>query len=280
MEIYPTHIYKPKFDNNFKTSFTDNVIILDLDETLIHSFDGFDDLHRLQILTDPKKLDIRKRIYVLHLDDPVDAKGTGYVEKMWGIKRPYLDDFLRFCFSYFKLVIVWTAGVERYAEGIINHIFKDIGKPHLIFARNKCVNGAKPISKIIQAMVKKDFYELNNASSELVNLIENGYVLSPENFLSLDDKTYTYENNPNNGIQIPEFKPSVVISELRKNDICLKQLMNWLMLKNVRHSPDVRFLDKSIIFSDNNMKTGLSHKEQSNLIEESETEEELIDVTA
>ena len=80
-----------------KKSLTDKAIILDLDETCIHTAE--DDKSMNKSICDNPNLD--GDVYTLTLD-------AGKL-KMWGTKRPHLDEFLLFCFSYFKHVCVWSA---------------------------------------------------------------------------------------------------------------------------------------------------------------------------
>jgi carboxy-terminal domain RNA polymerase II polypeptide A small phosphatase len=69
------------------------LLILDLDETLIHSSE-----HQLE-----RQADFRVGSYFAY-------------------KRPHLEAFLEVCFAHFE-VAVWTASTEDYASQIVNEVF-------------------------------------------------------------------------------------------------------------------------------------------------------------
>nr|QBK90034.1 MAG: ctd-like (NLI interacting factor-like) phosphatase [Pithovirus LCPAC101] len=218
-------------------SITNKCIILDLDETCIHSFTYMDKLDKLNIMKDSKYLDIRRRIYKIKmLDIDGDRDGSGKHAKMWGVERPYLKEFLTFCFSYFDIVAVWSAGVYKYVHEIVRHIFKDIGEPHIIFTREDCKvekdgNLTKPISKMIEKV---------NEMNKFMNTM---------NTFIVDDRFDTFQYNYNNGILIPPYNPKSTIKGLREGDKALLRFMTWLTEKNVHQSIDIRSLEKDRIFN-------------------------------
>lgn len=216
---------------------TSKVIVLDLDETLVHAFDDLSTLRRSKILEDSDMIDLRRRVFLLDLVDPVDRRGKGRVEKFWAIKRPHLDEFLRFCFDYFDLVIVWSAGVRRYVDAVVNNIFKDIGKPYVVYAREQCVKDDRAVNhKPLRQMI-------NNIKGldKRMNL---------RNTLALDDRNSTYIDNPYNGIMIPVYSPQPNANALRTDERSLLELMDWLSRDEVVYSTDVGTLDKRYIFND------------------------------
>jgi TFIIF-interacting CTD phosphatase-like protein len=211
------------------------IIVLDLDETLVHTMDNYESLIKLNILCDPSCYDIKKRTILLRTVDCVYKKGTGVIENMWSVKRPYLDVFLKFCFEYFDYVIVWSAGVRRYVRAIVENIFKDIGTPHIVYSREKCdsnenVSNYKPLNKLMEE--NRDY--LKNMS------LENTFVI--------DDRSSTFIKNVENGILIPEYCPEANTDEIRKQDTALLELMKWFLKDEVKNCNDVRTLNKSSIF--------------------------------
>ena len=215
---------------------TNKVIVLDLDETLVHAFDDLNTLRRSKILEDPSMIDLRRRIFLLDLVDPVDRRGKGKVEKFWAIKRPHLDEFLRFCFDYFDLVIVWSAGVRRYVDAVVNNIFKDVGKPYVVYAREQCAKDKRAVNhKPLRQMIKNI-----DGLDKKMNL---------NNTFALDDRNTTYVDNPYNGIMIPVYSPSPNDNALRMDERSLLELMDWLSRDDVVYSTDVRNLDKRYIFN-------------------------------
>ena len=217
---------------------TDKCIVLDLDETLVHSHGegNIDLLKELNLLTDPTNLDLRERVYKITMDDVVHKKGAGEKTEMWGIMRPHVKEFLIFCFSYFKLVIIWSAGRKNYVHAIVDYLLKDLKRPHIIYTFDdieKLPNGTliKPLDKLFN-----NIPGLNKHMS-----LKNSFII--------DDRHSVFqEPNPKNGIEIPPYRPSFNSSSLRNDDKTLKKLMNWFMKPEVIQSNDVKNLDKTNIF--------------------------------
>lgn len=237
-----SNFYSTGVNNTTSIPITNKCIVLDLDETLIHSSEKINDLINLNIMSDPDLLDVRERVYQIIMDDVVYRKGSGIKTVMWGIVRPYAKEFLKMCFKYFKVVIVWSAGKRKYVDAIVDFLFKDIQRPHVVYSYDECEKTpsellVKPLRKLID----------NEADlSKYMNL---------ENSFMIDDRHTVYSgyknDNPNNGIQIPPYKPEFTIKSLRKYDNNLKQLMEWFLEHETINSEDVRVLDKSNIFSTN-----------------------------
>ena len=225
-------------------SITDKVIVLDLDETLLHTFEDMKDLKELNIFSDPKLLDLRRRTYIIHEFDMITARGTkglnrkGKKSIMWGIERPHLHEFLRFCFNYFKKVAVWTAGTKPYAFAIVNKIFKDLPQPHIIYSREDC-----------------KYNNLGLYHKPLLHMINNvpnlNTVMSLNNSFIIDDRTTNFTDNPNNGITIPPYDPYPTIAHMTLDDNRLLKLKEWFLSSKVKNSTDVRKLNKKYIFIDN-----------------------------
>ncbi len=214
------------------------VIVLDLDETLIHTSteDDMSSLYRMGILTDPQKIDLRQRIFFIEIDDAVGKRGYGDHEKMWAIKRPNLDEFLDFCFQYFDLVIVWSAGADRYVHSVVDNIFRDHPEPHVVYGRSECVTDPRAGNyKPLKKMMRK------------VSGIIDRMMLS--NTFVIDDKESTYIDNVDNGIKIPAYEPRPIVEELRDDDQALIELMDWLEQDVVKSSKNVQTLDKGNIFT-------------------------------
>lgn len=205
---------------------TRKVLLLDLDETLIRlqnsSVEEFNKIRK-----DPSNMDIRRNLFVLDFVDQ-DDDGNWERVQLWAIKRPHLDQFLRFAFDYFSLIIIWSAGVSRYVKSIVKELFKDYPQPPIIYTRSdqKDNSGNKPLEQMIQ------------------EIPEMKTIGSLKNILVVDDKKYTFEKNPENGIHIPVYKPK----DLRQEDTALLDLMDWLNTSTVQNATDVRKLDKKNIF--------------------------------
>lgn len=229
--------YKSDYDRIPIKSLTDKCIVLDLDETLIHSFENIYDLDNLKIYTSPSLLNLRKRIYSMQLDDVIDKKGKGTITELWGISRPFIREFLINCFSYFKIVAVWSAGQRKYVEAIVDYLFRDLKRPHVIYTYDDC-------NQLDNRLLVKPLQKMINNVPGL-----NKY-MSLKNTFIIDDRYSTFSNvNLTNGILIPPYKPYPNIVSLNSNDIALRQLSNWLLRPDVMESDDVRTLNKSDIFT-------------------------------
>src|SRR5439155_1317619 len=106
---------------------TNKSIVLDIDETLVHTFEGDcqTKFQQLNLMDDPALIDLRSRLYVLPLVD-LSKTGNSGVNLYWGVMRPSLRDFLRFCNKYFQNVCIWSAGHRDYVHGVCNQIFRGI----------------------------------------------------------------------------------------------------------------------------------------------------------
>ncbi len=228
-------LYRSSLDTLPIKALSDHAIVLDLDESLVHSSEDMTDLRTLRLFTDLKISDIKRRTYVITLDDVIERRGSGVKTQLWGVTRPHLDEFLVFCFSYFKVVAVWSAGQPKYVDAIVQKIFGDITMPHIVYSWTNCDTTTgiveKPLSKMISQVPGLDKY------------------MSLSSTLVVDDRKTTFQGNSHNGILIPPYNPRPTIDSLREEDIALLQLKTWLERSDVRESSDVRILDKSRIFA-------------------------------
>ena len=215
MSFYSSHL-----DRIGPQPLTNKCIVLDLDECLLHTFSD-NVLSRLGVFTDPKLQRLRKRCYNLKIRDAFVPKGTGRVDIVQGIKRPHLNDFLIFCFAYFKVVAVWSAGRRSYVEAIVREIFKDIQPPHVVYTWDnlrKNYGGQKydkPLLKMIAEVPQLDRY---------MNL---------QNTFMMDDRSSSFLDNPLNGIEIPAYDPEPTLQELQADDVALLQVQQWLRQPSV-----------------------------------------------
>lgn len=227
-----------------KKKYTDKCIVLDIDETLVYTHEEFKDLEHLKLFSDSKYLDLRRRTYRFHLNIQ-DEDGNPTILEMSGISRPHVEDFLSFCFQYFSVVAIWSAGQKPYVEAICDFLFRDLKKPDLIWTAEDCtpitdskgrlIGVEKPLDKMY-----KYFYEKTNGRIRM----------NETNTFILDDRLITFERtNPYNGILIPNYHPSATIESMRKDDPTLPELEKWLNNGNVIYSRDVRTLVKNNIFS-------------------------------
>lgn len=232
-------------------SITNHNIVLDIDATLLHTHDEPYDLEQLNIYTNPTRFKIRNKVYHMNLVDVTNEPGKGNVTSLSGVYRPYLKEFLDFCFEYFNNVIIWSAGKRKYVEECCRLMFP-IDRPAIIFTWDDCVNNEdglfKPLSKII-----------NNSRYSDLDITE-------KNTFHLDDRDDVYSLNPKNGVQIPEFSCNMDVDKILKHDDEeLLKFMCWLSQEKVKSSKDVRTLEKLDIFK-------LSCEEYEAILEDAVTE--------
>ena len=228
------HLYSLKSDTIKHQSITDMCVVLDLDATLIATQDSIDSLKQLEIMTNPRYIELRRRSYCLKLTDLDNQDGSRY--DFWGITRPHIEEFLLFCFNYFKYVIVWSAGKRNYVHAIVKKLFQHLRAPHLILTYDDIVldkddNVEKPISKLL----KCDLFINNQIKTNQIYVV--------------DDNETTFVRNKKNAIYIPPFDPLTTIENMSEPDTALLQLKYWLLLPHVIHAEDITLLDKSTIFS-------------------------------
>lgn len=208
---------------------TQRCIILDLDETLVHSSEDYIKLMTLQPFNDPVMLDLRSRMYNLSLDSYIKPP------TVWGVTRPYTEDFLLFCFGYFSKVCVWSAGTPEYVRKIVDEIFPSGYKPDVVYNRSHCYYTQEgDIFKPIKIMARDENLEK---------------ILRLDNTLFLDDRPQAFLKNPDNGIVIPAYEPDETYESYVQDDTALPELMDWLLQPEVLRTSDVRLLDKTKIFS-------------------------------
>lgn len=221
-----------------KMSHLDKCIVLDLDETLVHTY------------TDKELID--STIGNNYLEQIISMRGRlyelgGQLKNLWSLKRPGVDTFIRYVMNNFGLVIVWSAGTKEYVDKIVEWIFGSMGYyPDKVYSREYCdiIPGSrrsyvKPITKLCKEPDLKD-------------------KISPANILFVDDNTTSTSYNPTNAITIPAFHPIPSMKTmLLEDDDALYKIIAWLESGKVPAGVDIRTIDKSplTIFS-SKMRTG------------------------
>lgn len=205
-----------------KKPLTKNAIVLDVDETLVHTEEDMKSLVESDILSNPN---LSGDAYIISLED-------GKME-MWGTKRPHLDEFLLFCFTYFDKVCVWSAGQTDYVHALVDVLFAGFRKPDIVFTFDDCVQNEegdwiKPLEK---------FYKHPKAKGKIF----------PETTFIIDDRDYTFEQNAQNGVLIPAYCPKTM-EDIQDEEDHLNRLKRWLMYPSSRFTKDIRSLNKSQIF--------------------------------
>ncbi len=157
------------------------LIILDIDETLIHTESVPDE-------------------FADKYDYDFKFKGEGK-SLFYTKKRPFLDQFLDYVYANFD-VAIWTAAGEDYAREILKNIRVLESSLKFFYTRDNCT--------IKLNYDYSDYYGIKN----LNKLKKKGYNL--DRVLIVDDKSETAVNNYSNLIQIKPFTDDVNDTELLK----------------------------------------------------------------
>ncbi len=172
------------------------LLVLDLDETLIHS------------------------VY-----SPIDGKIPDFSISNGDIvtyKRPHLDKFIKYAKENFNLA-VWTSASEDYALEISESIFGDVSCLDFLWARSRCTVSSQSYNSF-------DIYSYNQPYQiyikNLNKLFKRGY--NKAHTLILDDSPEKVQKNYGNWIPIKEFKG--------KDDCDLLFLIDYLkVIKDVEN---------------------------------------------
>ena len=211
---------------------TDKTVVLDIDETLVHTSDDETAIYTMGILSNPVHLDIRQRLYRFTLNNNNAKRGSGAVYNMWGVVRPHFEEFKRFCFAYFKNVTVWSAGQYHYVHAMVNILFRD-RLPAMVHTANDCAKREQLLTKPLSSMYRSPSAPQGMEESKT---------------LIFDDRETVYSyDNPDNGILFPPYAPTT-IENMKLDDYAYLVIMRWLMRPEVRGASDVRSLDKTTIF--------------------------------
>jgi hypothetical protein len=188
-----------------------NHLILDLDETLVHS----DEMTAEDIERMGREPDYR-------LDDMV------------GYYRPYLKQFLKYAFGAFKSVGVWTAGSPDYAESIVDLVFTQQGfpQPAFVLTSEDCVPRMENIG----------WHRYSKLKYKPLCKVWQMPGYSECNTVILDDRTDTAFQNTQNLILIPAFS---VRSPQGPDDDYLKRFIAFSKAADIPNAPDVCKVDKT-----------------------------------
>lgn len=212
-------------------------IVLDIDQTLVHTHGDINNFDMLNIYKKAKRVKLRKKLYSMKLYDVSVEDGTGDEIYLAGIYRNYLKEFLDFVMEHYN-VIIWSAGRMKYVHTMVDKMFP-IGskRPHIVYTYDDCDIGKEDY-------LKKPLKKLYNDSRiKHLNMNET-------NTLVVDDREDTFSLNKKNGIQIPEFESDMTAEEIDFHpDIALLQLIAFLKKPEVMNCKDVRTLEKRNIFT-------------------------------
>jgi|AntRauTorckE6833_2_1112554.scaffolds.fasta_scaffold27092_2 TFIIF-interacting CTD phosphatase-like protein len=142
------------------------VIVLDIDKTLIHATQNHNN---------------------------TKCFGDFYIcdGKYLVFKRPYVDDFIKYCFETFDKVIVWSSGTSDYVNEVVSKLFKEKYTPFMILTRDHCnkKNGyAKDIHIITRKLRGKGFNKENiyfvEDNPQVVKNLSNNNIIPVSPFIT------------------------------------------------------------------------------------------------
>ncbi|TVT97856.1 hypothetical protein EJB05_56868 [Eragrostis curvula] len=110
-------------------------------------------------------------------------------------RRPYCDDFLKFCSQNFDLG-VWSSRKKQNVASVVDIVMRDF-KPRLLFCwdMSKCTfTGHKTLENMHKPLVLKELKKLWNKEEPDLPWEEGDY--SPSNTLLVDDSPYKALRNP------------------------------------------------------------------------------------
>lgn len=116
--------------------------------------------------------------------------------------RPYIKDFLKFCFEHFN-VMVWSAAAKDYVDDIVENLILPIGMPFEVLSRIDCYYNGREYMKF-------------------VNHIVTEFRVSPDNIIAIDDNPTAY-NNFDNLLLIPPFSIYSMNTEKQKKILTIVQ---------------------------------------------------------
>jgi len=99
--------------------------------------------------------------------------------------RPYIRDFIKFCFEHFN-VVIWSSATLDYLQEILEYLVYPIDYPLQVFSRIDC-------------------YRDNLHYVKHLELIKNIYDVTADDIIVVDDQVSPYPSKFENVLQIPAF---------------------------------------------------------------------------
>lgn len=198
-------------------------LVLDIDETLVHTYvDG-------EALPD-------------NLRDAPEIKANYYEVvtkegRYWGIKRPYLCEFLDFAQEHFAEVAFWSAGKETYVNEVVRAM--NCSKaPTFVLNYDHCDQVHDEYTS------REGVVSYTQRLWKPLELVFDAYPqFNRYNTWVLDDRRDYAAENLLNWLEIPPFRPSLK-KLMAVDDDYLWRLMQWFQRPEVKHSRNVLEVNK------------------------------------
>jgi hypothetical protein len=223
MDAEQDALIRPKYHH----SVTDFILVLDLDETVLHTFSSNpSQIEKLELQKYPQ---LRDRLYAKEIRVQ-DNKNTYSISRFWGVKRPHYDTFMTFAATYFQAIFIWTAGVFPYGREMTNEITRGLNQERIFMTRRDCT-------------------VIDGAYVKSARTLATKMGVDPSKLLYLDDREESFCETPNQGIQIPRYEPAENPSAILLDDPTLLQLKAWLSTEEALRATSVSQLVKPGLFS-------------------------------
>ena len=161
------------------------LLILDLDETLIHSNEEL----------------------IRGIEPAFTLFNYYYV-----YKRPFMDEFLEICSQYFELA-VWSSATSDYVNRIVRTVFPKDLPLSFVWSRKKCTFGTYPVNHLLDSDVAFDHYQNPRVwFKKLVKAKKKGYSL--DRVLMVDNSPEKLFYNYGNAVYVEDFKGNINDQEL------------------------------------------------------------------
>lgn len=182
---------KSKTKKRRSTAYHPSVLVLDLDNTLIHALEQYKFGRKASGEDD--KVNEQKAIEKLaekgiKADFEIASGGDAFSV----YKRPYVDSFLRYSFANFDYVIIWSAGTKVYVHRIVEKLFEKFKtKPDMVLTREDC---EKHIDVDGSSTCKKNMCKIRRRLAKLGEQYDHNRVLF------IDDLPYKIKSLPRDRI--------------------------------------------------------------------------------
>ena len=163
------------------------LLILDLDETLIYA-----------------------------TEEKLDRESEFCVGQYYVYKRPFLNEFLEFCFKNFE-VAVWTSSTRNYAEKIVEKVFDSKHSISFLWARERCTISYD--AEEMQRFYEKKIHKIRRRKYDLNSVIV------------IDDSPEKWRSAYGNLVRIKPFFGEADDTELKHLVVYLERLKD---VENIR----------------------------------------------
>ncbi len=171
---------------------------------------------------------MKKKLIILDIDETLIFSTENLLEyepdfsfgQFHTYKRPFLKEFLEFCFENFE-VAVWTSATESYAAEIINQIFSKDQHLSFFWTRSRCTISYD--EELRESIHTKKMWKIRRKGYDLKHVIV------------IDDSPEQWKSSYGNLVRVEKFLG-------QKDDKELKLLIEYL--KKLKDAENIRAIGK------------------------------------